>query len=166
MALDPDLIAQEAGLARPDTLPAMSSMMTLGLFVFGLRSVPYQQLQRQTQWRHPSTSRVGRLPARQYTGPGDDTITLTGVLYPGLTGGKVDLAMLRSMADSGQAWPLIEGDGTYYGNFVIDDIGETKTLFFTDGSARKIDFSLKLTRVDDEDTDRLGDISPELMSMI
>lgn len=161
-----DAAATEAlGLVRT-VLPQVSAMMTLGLFVFGLHSVPYQQLQRQTNWRHPSTSRVGRLPARQFTGPGDDGITLSGTLYPEITGGKVSLAMLRAMADTGKAWPLIQGDGTLYGHFVIESIDETGSLFFPDGEARKIDFSVKLARVDDEAIDMLGDISRELMALL
>jgi phage protein U len=34
-------------------------MMALGLFVFSLRTASYQELQRVTNWRHPSNSRVG-----------------------------------------------------------------------------------------------------------
>ncbi len=145
--------------------PQVSMMMALGLYVFGLRTIPYQQLQRQIQWRHPSVSRVGRRPARQYTGPGDDTITLSGVLYPEITGGKISLAALRSMADEGKAWPLIEGTGLFYGLFVIEELSQTDSVFFADGAPRKIEFSLKLTRVDD-DPDLLGQVSSNLLSML
>ncbi|HEX8963635.1 MAG TPA: phage tail protein, partial [Rhodocyclaceae bacterium] len=89
-------------------LPQVSAMAALGLFVFSLHTLPYQQLQRSAQWRHPSNSRVGRRPARQYVGPGDETITLTGTLYPEITGGAVSLALVRAMADMGKAWPLIQ----------------------------------------------------------
>lgn len=143
-----------------------SVMMALGLFVFGLDTAPYQQLQRQTSWRHPSSSRVGQRPARQYIGPGDDTVTLSGTLYPEITGGKVTLSMLRFMAETGKAWPLIEGTGFFYGLYVIEDLSETGSVFFADGSARKIDFSIKLTRVDDDVPDIVGLITGELMSLL
>ena len=143
-----------------------SAMMALGLFVFGLDTVPYQQFQRQTSWRHPATSRVGRRPGRQSTGPGDDTITLSGTLYPEITGGKVTLAMLRYMAETGKAWPLLEGTGYFYGLFSIEDISETGSLFFQDGSARKIDFSLKLVRVDNDVPDVVGIITNEMMAFL
>lgn len=145
--------------------PQVSMMMALGLFVFSLHTVPYQQLQRQMSWRHPSNSRVGRRPAHQFLGPGEDTITLSGVLYPEVTGGKISLAMLQSMADTGKAWPLIEGTGLIYGLFVIDDISQTHSFFFPDGAPRKIEFSLKLTRVDDE-PDLLGKLTTGLLSML
>lgn len=141
-------------------------MMALGLFVFGLKTVPYQQLQRAAQWRHPSQSRVGQRPARQFIGPGEDTITLSGTLYPEVTGGKVSMEMLRYMADTGKAWPLIEGTGTYYGLFVIEGIDETGSFFFPDGAARKIDFTLKLARVDEEVPDIPGAITSKLLSLL
>lgn len=147
-------------------LPQVSTMMALGLFVFAIGTVPYQQLQRQRQWRHPSSSRIGRRPARQFVGPGDDTITLSGTLYPEITGGKLSMAALAAMADTGKAWPLIDGSGTVYGLYVIEDISETGSLFFADGSPRKIDFSLKLTRIDDERIDLLGAVTNRLMALL
>lgn len=141
-------------------------MMALGLFVFATQTLPYQQLQRQTSWRHPSNSRLGLRPARQFLGPGDDSITLSGTLYPELTGGRVSLAMVRAMAETGRAWPLIEGSGAFYGLWVIESVDETGSVFFSDGSARKIDFSLKLERVDDEQVDMLGSITSSLLALL
>lgn len=150
--------------SRTVLLPKVSAMMALGLFVFGLRTVPYQQLQRQRQWRHPSLGRVGLRPARQFAGPGDDTITLSGVLLPEITGGKLWLTVLEAMADEGKAWPLIEGTGLFYGLYVIEDLSNTDGLFFTDGAARKIDFSLVLKRTDD-DPSQLGQVSDKLRAL-
>lgn len=141
-------------------------MMALGLFVFATQTLPYQQLQRTTNWRHPSNSRLGLRPARQFMGPGDDSITLSGTLYPELTGGSVSLALVRAMAETGRAWPLIEGSGRFYGLWVIESIDETGSVFFSDGAARKIDFSLKLERVDDEQVDMLGSVTSNLLAML
>lgn len=146
-------------------LPQVSMMMSLGLFVFGLYSVPYQQFQRSVSWRHPSSSRVGKRPVRQYAGQGDDVITLSGVLYPELTGGVLSLAALEEMATAGKSWPLLEGTGRYYGLFVIEEMSETKSFFFPDGAARKIEFSIKLTRTDD-DPSQLGQLTDTLLSAL
>lgn len=127
------------------------AMMTLGMFVFEVRSLPYQQLQRQTQWRHSSQNRVGQRPAYQYQGQGDDTITLSGKLLPELTGGRMTLDDVRIMADPGKSYPLIEGSGRVYGYWVITGVQETSTVFFPDGTPRKIDFSIDLLRVDEQD---------------
>ncbi|VWC55055.1 P2 GpU family protein [Burkholderia lata] len=124
-------------------------MMALGLFVFSLSTLPYQELKRRRSWRFASNNRVGKKPARQYVGDDDETISLSGVLLPELTGGDLSLATIEAMATQHTSWPLIEGNGHIYGMFTIDSIETTRTLFFDDGAARRIEFSMTLTRCDD-----------------
>ncbi|MWL87144.1 phage tail protein [Cupriavidus sp. SW-Y-13] len=124
-------------------------MMALGLFVFALETAPYQEFQQQIGWRHPSNNRVGRRASRQYTGLDDETVTLSGVLLPELSGGDNTIDHLRQMGDTGQPYVLIEGSGRYYGMFEIDSLSVTRSLFFPDGKARRIEFTLNLTRVDE-----------------
>ena len=147
----------------------MPVMMALGLFVFTLDTLPYQELKQKLGWRYPTTSRIGRRPARQYTGPDDETITLTGVLLPELTGGDKSLDMLRSMADQARAWPLIDGaDGKVHGLFVVTDLETGRSVFFQDGAARRIEFTVSLARVEDDAADRLaklGNLSDQLLDM-
>lgn len=131
-------------------------MLALGMFVFSLSTLAYQELQRQTEWRHPSSSRVGAAPARQFIGRGDDSITLPGILFPELAGSKLSLDALRLMANTGKAWPMIEGSGRIYGLWVIESLSETKTLFFRDGTPRRIEFTLSLKRIDDDQLDLVG----------
>lgn len=136
------------------------SMMALGQFTFSLSSLPYQELQHQFGWRHPTTSRVGARPARQFLGPDDEGITVNGVLLPELTGGRPSLDLIREMGDQGSSWPLIDGsDGRIHGLFIIDNLSETKSYFFKDGTPRRIEFSLSLKRVDDDKIDRGGQVN-------
>lgn len=146
-------------------LPQISMMMALGLFVFGLPTVPYQQLQRQLAWRHPENSRVGARPTSQFIGRGPEIVTLSGVLYPEITGGRVSLAALEAMADTGKAWPLIEGTGLFYGLYVIEEQATTHSEFFPDGAPRKIEFTLKLKRTDD-DPNLLGTVSSQILGLL
>lgn len=131
-------------------------MLSLGMFVFSLSTLAYQELQRQTNWRHASNSRVGAAPALQFVGRGDDTITLPGILLPELAGSILSLDALRLMANTGKAWPMVEGAGRIYGLWVIESLSETKTLFFRDGTPRRIEFTLNLKRTDDDRIDLLG----------
>lgn len=131
-------------------------MMALGFFTFSLSTLAYQELQRQTDWRHPTSNRVGTNPARQFVGRGEDAITLPGVLLPELAGSPISLDTIRSMGDAGKAWPLVEGTGRILGLWVIESVTETRTLFFRDGAARRIEFTISLKRVDDGRTDLLG----------
>ncbi|OKP26942.1 phage tail protein [Serratia fonticola] len=133
-------------------------MLILGLFVFRQQTLPYQTLQRNVDYRWPSNSRIGLRPALQFLGVSEEKITLSGVLMPEITGGKVSMQLLDAMAVDGRAWPLLEGTGTIYGMFVVNSVSETRSEFFSDGSARRIEFSLTLTRVDESLTAMYGDL--------
>ena len=131
-------------------------MLALGMFVFSLSTAAYQELQRQTDWRHASNSRIGAAPARQFAGRGEDAITLPGVILPELAGSPLSLDALRLMANTGKAWPMVEGSGRIYGLWVIESLSETKTFFFRDGTPRRIEFTLSLKRIDDDRIDLIG----------
>lgn len=131
-------------------------MLALGMFVFSLSTAAYQELQRQTEWRHASNNRVGAAPARQFVGRGDDSITLPGIILPELAGSALSLDALRLMANTGKAWPMVEGSGRIYGLWIIESLSETKTIFFRDGTPRRIEFTLNLKRIDDDRIDLIG----------
>ncbi len=134
-------------------------LAALGLFVFSLKTAPFQQLSRDTRQRWAANNRIGQRPALQHMGPGEDTITLSGVLAPEITGGPASLDVLRLMADSGKAWTLLDGKGFFYGLWGIDGISETRTLFFANGTARRIEFSLSLKRIGEGELEHLGDLA-------
>ena len=125
-------------------------MMSLGTFVFSLATAAYQQLQRQMSWRHPTSERVGARAARQYVGPGEETIDLSGVIHAELAQDLLTLDVLRELAAEGRPLALVEGNGTVYGAYVILSINEGRTEFFSDGTPRRIEFQLQLGRADDD----------------
>jgi phage protein U len=125
-------------------------LMGLGQFVFDMNTLAFQQLQRKTQWKHRANSRVGARDARQFTGLGDDTFTISGVLAPELTGTLSSLDELRAMGDTGDAYVLIDGAGTVYGAYLIEDLSADGTHIGMDGQPRRVDFSISLTRQDDD----------------
>lgn len=141
-------------------------MMILGMYVFALKTAPYQQLERENSFRHVKAERVGAAPRYQYTGPDEEPITLSGTLYPEVSGGDISLAALRAMAYTGKAWPLIEGTGTVYGMFVITGLKQTRAEFFSDGKARKIDFTLTLKKVSDDLLENLSDYAGQAESYL
>ena len=120
-------------------------MLALGMFVFMRQTLPHQTMQRESDYRWPSNSRIGKRDAYQFLGVGEENMTLAGVLYPELTGGKLTMTTLRLMAEEGRAWPLLDGTGMIYGMYVISRVSETGSIFFADGTPRKIDFTLSLT---------------------
>ena len=142
-------------------------MMILGMFVFGLSTIAYQELQRQTDWKHPGNAVVGARDVSQFTGKGDDIITLNGWVAPELTGSLYSFDALRLMADTGKAWILIQGTGRILGNFVITSMREGKTWFASNGEPARVEFSITLKRVDitNNVASMLGDVN-SLKSML
>ena len=131
-------------------------MAALGQFTFALNTLAFQELRRSTSWRHPSNARVGARPARQYVGPGDETITLSGVQAPEFAGRREALSDLRAMADQGSAYALVNGAGENFGAWVIESMDETGTLFVREGVPRRVEFTINLARVDDALADPAG----------
>ncbi|MCP1116932.1 phage tail protein [Robbsia andropogonis] len=124
-------------------------LMSLDQFVFSLTTAPFQELQRQRNWKHRTSPRIGARDASQFTGPGDDTITLTGLIAPETIGSSASLDRLARMADDGDAYVLVDGLGNVYGAYVIESLNETQTYHTKEGIPRRIDFTLTLKRVDD-----------------
>jgi phage protein U len=60
---------------------------------------------------------------------GEEKITLAGVLYPELTGGRMTMTTIRLMAEEGRAWPLLDGTGMIYGMYVINSVSDTGSVF-------------------------------------
>ena len=127
---------------------ANSTLLSLGMFVFGLDTLAYSELQRRTDWRHGKSERHGARPVSQYLGPGEDKVSLSGTLVPEIAGTYSSLNRLREMASSGDAWPLVDGGGTVLGNFRIMAIDERQSAHVAGGYARKIDFAIDLDRAD------------------
>lgn len=72
---------------------------------------------------------MGLRPATQFTGQGDETLTLWGTLFPAFTGGTFSLEALQLRADPGIARPMIEGTGFIYALFVITALSKMRKLF-------------------------------------
>jgi phage protein U len=57
---------------------------------------------------------------------------------------------MRAQAGLGIPLMLISGNGTAFGRWCITSITETESVFMSDGSPRKITFSLSLKRYGEE----------------
>jgi phage protein U len=134
-------------------------LLSLGQFVFGINTLAFDKLVRQSAWRHPAISRVGIRPARQSLGPGDDTISVSGVLAPEFRGTVLSLGELRKMADSGKAWALV-GAQENLGAWVIESLQQTGTHYTVSGQPRRIEFDLRLAQVDDHRAEGSGGVDP------
>ena len=123
---------------------AASYMLALGAFRFSLPTAAYQEFVRTAAYRWPAQARLGRRPARQYAGPGDETITLAGTIYPHYRGGFGQIDAMRAEAGTGRPLRLVTGAGVVLGLWAITRIEETQQAFWDDGRPRRIDFRLEL----------------------
>lgn len=126
-------------------------LLAIGLFVFSIDTLAFDELSRRATWRHASSTRVGARDATQFTGPGEETISLSGTVFAEIADGEVSVDELRRMAATGDAWSLVDGRGYVYGAFVITTIDDRRKAFWSDGTPRQIDFSIDLLRVDGAD---------------
>lgn len=122
-------------------------MMSLDSFLFEIGTLPYQQLRQSWSWRYAKAERFGARAAAQYTGPGDETLSLAGALYPGVAGSYSSFDRIRELADAGEAYALVSGQGEVLGQFVITRLERSAEMFLVDGFPRKSDFTLELERM-------------------
>ncbi|TQV72577.1 phage tail protein [Exilibacterium tricleocarpae] len=129
-------------------------MLMLGPIRFAVDQGAYQKLTRNSAYTwasrpqpgHPLLKKKGLGgAARQYNGPGDDSLTISGTLYPQHNGGAWQLTLMRLSAGIGVPLPLITGTAVM-GRWVIESIGDDRSEFLDNGAARKIEFTLSLKR--------------------
>ena len=125
-------------------------MLALGPYRFSLNTSAYQSLKRSSEYRWPSTPRIGKEPLLQAIGPGCDHIDLDGVIYPHFRGGLGQINAMRDSAQRQEPLMLINGQGNVLGRFVITQIEESQNMFLADGTPRKIEFRLSLERYGEE----------------
>lgn len=123
-------------------------MMIFGDFVFTLNTAAISSLARDTKYRWGAQERFGKPEALQWLGPGTDTISLPGVVYPAFRGGAGQVDRLRTMAADATPKSLIDGDGNVYGRWIVESISETQSEFAAYGFFRKQEFALSLKHYD------------------
>lgn len=123
-------------------------LIALGLFVFGIDSLAYDELQRRASFRHAKTERHGVRAASQFLGPGEEAITLTGRLIPEIAGRRQAIEDLRAMAMTGETHELVLGTGEVLGQFRILAVDDRWQTLLPGGLPRAIDFAIELERAD------------------
>jgi phage protein U len=131
-----------------DYVTGFMPQMMLGSYMFSLNTAVFQGLDRKTEYRWVVLERLGQDAALQYTGPGADTISLPGVVYPSWRGGGGQLDKMRALAGKGQPQLLIDGAGNIYGRWVIEGIEEKQSVFAAFGQPLKQEFTISLRRFD------------------
>jgi phage protein U len=132
----------------------------LGPLVFSIRGAAPETVENSTNYRWPTQNRLGRRPALQWVGIGEQNITFSGTIYPtfdplgdGSIVGIRRIDEIRQLADQGLPLDLHDGLGHYYGRWCIRSIKETRSVLFNNSAPRKQDFTIELGRYgEDGDT--------------
>lgn len=133
----------------------MDILMTLGdgeqQFRFAIDTAAYHSLTRRTEWRWPAQDRLWNDPARQFTGKGQDEITIEGVILPAFRGGIEQIKAMRALADraladTSGARPLllVTGYGEVLGEWVITALEEEQPVIGPSGAPIEQRFRMTL----------------------
>lgn len=124
-------------------------MMTLDTFIFETGALPVAEIAQKSAWRHARAERYQALPASQFVGADPQELTITGAIHTGQLGKFSSIETLKTMADTGEAYQLMDGQGNVLGYYTIEALDLRKSLMLDDGTPRKADFTLSLKQAPD-----------------
>lgn len=130
-------------------------MLRVGPFTFSIGTAAYQLMTREDRWRWKDVQVINGEVQRQYTGPGNRTIVLKGVVFThmdnpsapfaaGAVVGTGHMQTLRDMGDMGVPLPVTDGRGRYYGKWVMAALVAKSSEFLPNGAEKKQQFDLTL----------------------
>lgn len=125
-------------------------MMMIGDVSLGLRGPAYDKFSHEIEAMWAAQGRINRRPALQFTGIGEETINLSGCIFPMFFGlgintlRQLENLLLGSPIPSPQL--VIDGTGRNYGYFVVRTLKEERSKFLTNGAPQKQEFTLSLSR--------------------
>lgn len=133
-------------------------MMTWGPVQFSISTLAYEALSQTDEYRWATVDRVGRRPAKQWMGPGEQQITLSGCILTALdlagSGtspvGTMQIERVRQVALEGVPYLLTDGRGHIHGMFCLVQVTEDATRQFDNGAPRKQEFSMSFDRYGDD----------------
>lgn len=120
----------------------------LGRFVFGLNTGSVESLSRNWSFRWASQDRMGTMPAKQFTGISDQTLSLSGMIFPGEIGEAYFIEEMAKEAGKGHPMMLvtnIKDVGQVMNWWCITGCQETTSHLDAMNQARVISFSLSLS---------------------
>ncbi|UCZ87167.1 phage tail protein [Pseudomonas sp. L5B5] len=119
-------------------------------YYFNLETAAFDELRRQTGFRWAGQERLGRSPAQQAMGLGDERITLKGAVFPGFKGGLGQLQALRSIGRQLRPLSLTTGYGEVLGTWCLTSLEEDQGHLLAGGIPRKQAFSLEFVSYGDD----------------
>lgn len=125
-------------------------MLQLGELQFSVGTAAYQELARASERRWAAIPRFGQHDALQDLGPGEETIRLSGVVFPEFRGGTGQPDAMRELQTAATPSLLVDGLGNVHGLWVLLTVEERQNLFAAAGVPRRQEFTLSLRKFSDD----------------
>lgn len=109
---------------------------------------------------------LGRLPAREFVGEGDETLTLKGQVLPSKLGGLSAIEALHGLRRRGERLFVMRGDGAVKGWYAVEHIAENHEMLGPNGVDQVVKHEVKLVMVDPPDSDAGGGIINDLIGLL
>lgn len=124
----------------------IATLFQLGAIQFQVIPVNIQAVERETGGDYAAKDVVGARRPQEYMGPSDDTVTLSGCVFPQKFGGLSGITALQAMAEAGVPQMLVRGDGSVFGWYILKRVSETNGYLDALGVGRFIEFEVELVR--------------------
>lgn len=118
----------------------------LGLLTIDVTPFNAHAVDRSSSADYAAKDVVGTMRPREFTGEGEEQVSLKGRLFPEKFGGLGGLSALDMMRKSGQPQLLMRGDGSLLGWFVIESVNESSTMLDAQGVGKVIEVTIDLAR--------------------
>ncbi|MCL2829437.1 MAG: phage tail protein [Betaproteobacteria bacterium] len=115
-------------------------------FYFGLSTAAFDKLRRKSEYQVACQERLTRRHAWQAVSKGGDTITVSGVIFPGWKGTSQQIEALRAIGIEMEPVTLTTGYGVVLGRWYLTEIEEEQEALLSDGAPRKQAFTLEFRR--------------------
>ncbi len=127
----------------------MAPLLALGPHIFQTTELNFQELKRSTEAKWPAIARFGGYPGRQFTGFGDDSIEISGLLFPDEFNDREQFEALRATQRGKRpvtlmGWAVGSGAAEVFGRVVILKVDDTQSRINWRGAGRRIEYSVSL----------------------
>lgn len=121
-------------------------LMQLGSVTFEVWPFNTDSYSRDTGYDFAAHDVMGTMRPRESMGEGDETMSISGRLYPHDLGGLEEMDVLHTMRAAGTAQILVRGDGRNLGWFLVEKVSERSSFLDKQGVGRLIEFDISLVR--------------------
>jgi uncharacterized protein len=126
------------------------SLLTWGDYSFEPGATSFEELTHKWGGRWAKQPVFGRRPPGQYLAPEEEALSIKGTIYPvGGIGSLQQILAMQREAGNGTVDLLFTGDGSVLGLFRLDDVEYRANNFLADGTAQKVEYTLRFSAADD-----------------